>query len=95
MLVFVLSQNMVPPGDVDDDLKDETAEECSKFGEVKQVLVHEVGHLPMPLLSSSLLLSLLLLLLLLLLVLLLLLFLLLLLLLLLLPHSCCCSWSWS
>ncbi len=40
------TQNMVAPGDVDEDLKGETQEECSKFGEVKQVLVHEVRHAP-------------------------------------------------
>ncbi len=38
-----LWQNMVPPGDVDEDLKGETQEECSKYGPVKQVLIHEVS----------------------------------------------------
>ncbi|KAJ1497574.1 Splicing factor 45 [Coelomomyces lativittatus] len=38
----VLLCNMVDPGDVDDDLKVETAEECSKFGKVLQCYVHEI-----------------------------------------------------
>ncbi|KAJ3028729.1 UNVERIFIED_CONTAM: hypothetical protein HDU68_001008 [Siphonaria sp. JEL0065] len=37
----VLLLNMVGPGEVDDDLKDETASECSKFGPVERVQIHE------------------------------------------------------
>ncbi|ORY52952.1 hypothetical protein BCR33DRAFT_182368 [Rhizoclosmatium globosum] len=37
----VLLLNMVGPGEVDDDLKDETASECSKFGSVDLVRIHE------------------------------------------------------
>ena len=35
-------QNMVGPGEVDDDLEPETAEECSKYGEVQKVVIYEV-----------------------------------------------------
>ena len=34
---------MVGPGEVDDDLQPEVAEECSKYGEVVKCLVYEVG----------------------------------------------------
>ena len=34
---------MVGPGEVDDDLQPETAEECAKYGEVVKVLVYEVS----------------------------------------------------
>lgn len=33
---------MVGPGEVDDDLEPETAEECSKYGEVHKVVIYEV-----------------------------------------------------
>ena len=36
-------QNMVGPGEVDDDLEPETAEECSKYGEVQKVVIYEVN----------------------------------------------------
>ena len=36
-------QNMVGPGEVDDDLQPEVAEECSKYGEVVKCLVFEVS----------------------------------------------------
>jgi splicing factor 45 len=35
-------QNMVAPGEVDADLEGETAEECEKYGPVRQCLVFEV-----------------------------------------------------
>ena len=35
-------QNMVGPGEVDEDLQPETTEECSKYGEVSNCLVYEV-----------------------------------------------------
>eukprot|EP00624_Nannochloropsis_granulata_P007651 evm.model.NODE_8908_length_28186_cov_23.573193.1 len=38
----VLLKNMVGPGQVDDDLQAETAEECSKHGTVAQCLIFEV-----------------------------------------------------
>ena len=50
MLVFLLRvllscwQNMVGPGEVDDDLQPEVIEECSKYGEVNKCLIFEVSH---------------------------------------------------
>ncbi|CAA2980172.1 DNA-damage-repair/toleration protein DRT111, chloroplastic-like [Olea europaea var. sylvestris] len=38
----VLLRNMVGPGEVDDDLEGEVAEECSKFGAVTRVLIFEI-----------------------------------------------------
>jgi splicing factor 45 len=38
----VLLMNMVGPGEVDDELQPETAEECSKYGEVAKVIIYEV-----------------------------------------------------
>jgi hypothetical protein len=38
----VLLRNMVSPGDVDEGLEDEVAEEVSKFGDVLRVLIFEV-----------------------------------------------------
>ena len=38
-------QNMVGPGEVDDDLQPEVTEECSKYGEVVKCLVYEVRML--------------------------------------------------
>jgi splicing factor 45 len=38
----VLLRNMVGPGEVDESLEDEVAEECSKFGQVLRVLIFEV-----------------------------------------------------
>ena len=38
-----LPQNMVGPGEVDDDLQPEVTEECSKYGEVVKCLVYEVN----------------------------------------------------
>ena len=35
-------QNMVGPGEVDDDLEPETAEECSKYGKVVKCVIFEV-----------------------------------------------------
>ena len=40
----VLLQNMVGPGEVDDDLQPEVEEECSKYGEVKRCLIYEIPH---------------------------------------------------
>ena len=40
----VLLQNMVGPGEVDDDLQPEVVEECSKYGDVKQCLIYEIPH---------------------------------------------------
>lgn len=34
---------MVGPGEVDEDLEPETAEECSKYGEVDKCVIFEVG----------------------------------------------------
>ncbi len=36
-------QNMVGPGEVDDDLEPETAEECTKYGEVEKCVIFEVN----------------------------------------------------
>lgn len=38
----ILMQNMVGPGEVDDDLQPEVAEECSKYGEVIKCLIYEI-----------------------------------------------------
>lgn len=35
-------QNMVGPGEVDEDLQPEVTEECTKYGEVANCLVYEV-----------------------------------------------------
>ncbi len=40
----VLLQNMVGPGEVDDDLQPEVVEECSKYGDVRQCLIYEIPH---------------------------------------------------
>ena len=34
---------MVGPGEVDDDLEPETAEECTKYGEVEKCVIFEVN----------------------------------------------------
>ena len=36
---------MVGPGEVDDDLEPETAEECGKYGKVAKVVIFEVFFL--------------------------------------------------
>lgn len=36
-------QNMVGPGEVDEELEPETAEECSKYGKVTKVIIFEVS----------------------------------------------------
>ena len=41
--VLYSPQNMVGPGEVDDDLQPEVTEECSKYGEVVKCLVYEVS----------------------------------------------------
>ena len=38
----LLLKNMVKPEEVDAELRDEIGQECSKYGEVAEVLVHEV-----------------------------------------------------
>ncbi len=38
------TQNMVGPGDVDEDLEPETAEECAKYGTVGRCLIYEVSE---------------------------------------------------
>ena len=38
----VLLRNMVGPGQVDGDLEDEVANECSKYGQVQSVMIFEV-----------------------------------------------------
>ena len=40
--ISLVLQNMVGPGEVDEDLQPETIEECSKYGEVASCLVYEV-----------------------------------------------------
>lgn len=39
---------MVGPGEVDDSLQEETAEECAKFGKVKKCLIFEVPGKKVP-----------------------------------------------
>ena len=36
-------QNMVGPGEVDEELESETAEECGKYGKVVKCLIFEVS----------------------------------------------------
>jgi len=43
LYVCVCVQNMVGPGEVDDELEGETAEECSKYGKVVKCLIFEVS----------------------------------------------------
>jgi len=38
----IVLRNMVGPGEVDDDLESETAEECSKFGKVIKCVIFEI-----------------------------------------------------
>ena len=38
----VMLRNMVGPGEVDPDLEDEVANECSKYGQVQSVMIFEV-----------------------------------------------------
>ena len=38
----LLLRNVVAPGEVDEDLEDEVAEECEKFGPVVRVLIFEL-----------------------------------------------------
>ncbi|CAO3618817.1 unnamed protein product [Mucor hiemalis] len=40
----ILLTNMVGPGEVDDMLQEETADECSKYGKVERCLIFEVPH---------------------------------------------------
>ncbi|PIN07330.1 mRNA splicing factor [Handroanthus impetiginosus] len=44
----VLLRNMVGPGEVDDDLEGEVAEECAKFGTVTRVLIFEITEANFP-----------------------------------------------
>ncbi|XP_076960564.1 DNA-damage-repair/toleration protein 111-like [Bidens hawaiensis] len=44
----VLLRNMVGPGEVDDDLESEVAEECSKYGTVTRVLIFEITEPSFP-----------------------------------------------
>lgn len=37
-------QNMVGPGEVDEDLEPETAEECTKYGKVIKCVIFEVKY---------------------------------------------------
>ena len=39
---LLLFKNMVGPGEVDEDLEPETAEECTKYGEVEKCVIFEV-----------------------------------------------------
>ena len=40
--MFYVFQNMVGPGEVDEELEPETAEECSKYGKVIKCVIYEV-----------------------------------------------------
>ena len=44
----LLLTNMVRPGDVDEALEDETAEECSRYGSVARVVIFEVTDTSFP-----------------------------------------------
>ena len=43
MVTCFFSQNMVGPGEVDNELQGETSEECSKYGQVVKCLIYEVS----------------------------------------------------
>ena len=43
---IILLRNMVGPGQVDDTLQHETADECSKYGKVERCLIFEVSAAP-------------------------------------------------
>lgn len=45
---ILLLQNMVGPGEVDDDLEAETKEECTKYGEVIKCLIYEIPNKRVP-----------------------------------------------
>ncbi len=42
MSKVILLTNMVAPGDVDEDLEQETKEECAKYGEVNKCVIYEL-----------------------------------------------------
>jgi len=44
----LLLRNMIGPGEVDEDLEDEVAEECEKFGQVVRVMIFEVTDAGFP-----------------------------------------------
>lgn len=44
----ILLQNMVGPGEVDDDLEAETKEECKKYGDVVKCLIYEIPNKRVP-----------------------------------------------
>lgn len=44
----LLLQNMVGPGEVDDDLEEETKEECKKYGDVVKCLIFEIPNKRVP-----------------------------------------------
>lgn len=44
----VLLQNMVGPGEVDNDLESETKEECEKYGDVVKCLIYEIPNKRVP-----------------------------------------------
>ena len=44
----LLLRNMIAPGEVDEDLEDEVAEECEKFGQVVKVMIFEVTDAGFP-----------------------------------------------
>ena len=43
LYVYTCVQNMVGPGEVDEELESETADECSKYGKVIKCLIFEVS----------------------------------------------------
>lgn len=45
---MLLLRNLVGPGEVDDDLEDEVAEELQKYGQVQRVLIFEVTESNFP-----------------------------------------------
>lgn len=45
---ILLLQNMVGPGEVDDDLEAETKEECKKYGDVVKCLIYEIPNKRVP-----------------------------------------------
>ena len=48
MLIITMKHAQIGPGEVDDELEDEVASECSKYGTVLRVLIFEITQANFP-----------------------------------------------